>query len=557
LKKISGRLNTVGIFLGPAVFWTGLFALPLFLVFTKAVKNPGELIPVILSPYYLRILWFTVFQAGLSTIFSILLGFPGAYLIGRHLFPGRRLLKSLSTVPFVLPSILVVLGFILVFGNSGLVNTMRKAVVGSEVEPWNILYSLKAIIMAHTFYNFPITLRIVGDAWSALPQSSYKAARSLGSGRLRRFIMIDLPALAPAILTSAIFTFLLCFMSFAVVLVLGGSPEFSTLEVEVYRLVKYQLDFDSGSILALLESMAALILLAVYARMVRKLRRNSQMEANGASARTPTALRGKSVVLALIYLIPTLLFILAPLLSIFAHSFVVRATRLAPLHFSLNHWKRLFGAGEVSGLLPILSALRTVVLGAVVAITTTLTASLAGWYTTNHHGWSVRLLKGMMFLPMGVSSIILGLGLLLMAHWIPANRAVSLVLLMSAHTMIALPFAYRIISGRMREISSRIPQAARAAGAGPIKTLFMIVLPLSRPALVSVSVFTLALSAGELNASLILAPAGFTTLPLAIYRMISAYDIFGASALGTLLIGISALSFLILDRYGGTEYEQL
>jgi len=490
-------------------------------------------------------------------VFSILLGFPGAYLVGRYLFPGRRLLKSLSTVPFVLPSILVVLGFVLVFGNSGLINTMRRAIVGSEVEPWSILYSLKAIIMAHTFYNFPITLRIVGDAWAALPQSSYRAARSLGSGRLRRFVMIDLPALAPAILTSAILTFLLCFMSFAVVLVLGGSPEFSTLEVEVYRLVKQQLDFDSGSILALLESCIALFLLIMYTHLEKKLRRNSRMAAHGSLARQPTILRGKTVVPALIYLMPTLLFILTPLLSIFAHSIVVRATRLAPLHLSLSHWKRLFGAGEVSGLLPVLSALRTLLLGAAVAITTTLTASLAAWYTTTQHGWSARLLRGMMFLPLGVSSIILGLGFLLMSRLIPANRAISLVLLMSAHTMIALPFAYRIISGRLREISFRIPQAARAAGAGPVKTLFMIVLPLSRPALMSVSVFTLALSVGELNASLILAPTQFTTLPLAIFRMINAYDIFGASALGTLLIGVSAMSFLALDRYGRAEYERL
>jgi ABC-type Fe3+ transport system permease subunit len=127
---------------------------------------------------------------------------------------------------------------------------------------------------------------------------------------------------------------------------------------------------------------------------------------------------------------------------------------------------------------------------------------------------------------------------------------VRLVFLTGAHTMIALPFAYRIISGRLKEISIRIPQAARAAGAGPLRTLFSVELPLARSALVSAGIFALAISAGELNATVILAPGSFTTIPLAMYRLIGSYDIFGACAMGTLLIGFSTVGFMALDRYG-------
>jgi thiamine transport system permease protein len=114
----------------------------------------------------------------------------------------------------------------------------------------------------------------------------------------------------------------------------------------------------------------------------------------------------------------------------------------------------------------------------------------------------------------------------------------------------ALPFAYRIISGRLKQISRRIPQAARASGAGSVKSFFTIDLPLARGALVTAAVFTLALSAGELNAAIILAPENFTTITIAIYRMIGSYDISGACALGTVLILISFFSFLLLDKFG-------
>lgn len=550
LKNRGRRPDGTWVLLWPALFWVAAFAIPLIAVALRAANSISELVQLAVSPYYRGLLRFTVKQAGLSTIASVLFGLPGAYYIGRHRFPGRRLLKSISTVPFVLPPILAVLGFILVFGNSGLINSVRVSISGGETAPWKILYSLRAIIMAHVFYNFPLTLRIVGDSWSTLPRSTYNAARSIGAGPLKAFITVDIPGLAPSILTAAVITFLYCFLSFAIILVLGGGPELSTLEVEIYRLIKYQLDFARGSALAIIESLIALGLLAVFAWTDSRLRKKTVDNAMNSGTREPERIGGIKAIPAFIYLVPALFLILAPLLSVVLHSFIVRPTRIASLQFSLGHWIRLWGGGIVSGSVPLLSVLRTLILGVVVAITTTFTASFAGWYTSHRSGRTVRVLEVMLFLPMGVSSVILGLGYLIITDRIPATNFIRLIALVGAHTMIALPFAYHIISGRLKEISPRIPQAARASGAGPLKSLFSVELPLARPALVTAAVFSMAISSGELNATIILAPGDFTTMPLAIYRMIGAYDIFGACALGTVLIGISVISFLTLDRYG-------
>ena len=126
------------------------------------------------------------------------LGLPGAYLVGRCRFPGRRILKLLTTGPFVLPPILAVLGFVMIFGNTGLINSPRRMVPGPEAPPWKMLYSLGVVVTAHVFFNFPLTLRIAGDAFALLPLNEPRAA---------------------------VLTFLYCFMSFAVVLVLGGGAE--------------------------------------------------------------------------------------------------------------------------------------------------------------------------------------------------------------------------------------------------------------------------------------------------------------------------------------------
>lgn len=550
----SRREHSVWILLWPAVFWTAAFGLPLIAVALKAVDSFADLHTISRSSYYRGVLGFTFKQAGLSTFYAVIFGLPGAYFVGRHQFPGRRLLKSIATVPFVLPPILAVLGFILVFGNSGLINSLRSSLGGENTQSWKILYSLQAIIMAHVFYNFPLTLRIVGDAWSSLPQSSYNAARSLGASGFRAFVTVDLPRLAPAILTSAVLTFLYCFLSFAIILVLGGGPELSTLEVEVFRLIKYQLDFSRGSALAVVESIIALVLLAVYALMDSRLRKNIIDDGGDYKKRLPVKLNNWKLLPAILYLIPALFLIVAPLGSVIVQSFVSRPTRSADLQFSLSHWIRLLGGGRVGLSVPMGAVLRTVFLGIIVAFTTTATASFIAWYTAHRSGKRIRILETLLVLPLGVSSVILGLGYLILTNRIPSNSIVRLTTLVCAHTVIALPFAYRIISGRLNEISPRVSQAARVSGAGPFTSLITIELPLARKALVTAAVFSLAISSGELNATIILAPGDFTTMPLAIYRMIGAYDIFGACALGTVLICISVISFLTLDRFGESVY---
>jgi len=550
LRYLHGKLSGAGVLLWPVLLWIAAFALPLVSVALKAAGSVSELTGVIQSPYYRGVLGFSLKQAALSTLFSVLLGLPGAYFIGRHHFPGRKILRSISTVPFVLPSILAVLGFILVFGNSGLINYIRQSAFNGNKEPWKILYSLRAIILAHMFYNFPLTLRIVGDAWYSLPQSKYDAARSLGARPVKAFFTVDFPRLAPAILTSMVITFLYCFLSFAIILVLGGGPQFTTLEVEIYRLIKYQLDFSRGSGLAIVESITALGLLAVYASIDTVLRRRTADDENAVKIRTPGRISGWKTLPALLYLIPALFLIIAPLISIVVYSFLNRATRASGLHLSLTHWRILSGSTRVGVSVPLKAVIRTFILGISVAGITTFTAALAGWYTAHRKGSVVKLIETMLFIPMGVSTVILGLGYLILTNSIPGGKALRLAALTAAHTIMALPFAYRIISGRLKLISPRIPQAARASGAGPISAFFSVELPLARGAIVTAAVFSMALSAGELNATIILAPSGFTTITLAIYRLIGSYDLFGACALGTVLIVISIISFLTLDKYG-------
>ena len=221
---------------------------------------------LVTSSYYRRVFLFTFYQAVLSTLLSLLAGMPGAWLLSHVDFPGKRVVKALTTIPFILPSILVVLGFILFWGRQGVINKALMGLTDTDTPLLDVLYSFKAILLAHIFYNFPIALRLIAAWWQGMPENQAQAARTLGASKLRVFGTVTLPQLVPGLLSAASLIFLYCFMSFAVILVLGGGPRYSTLEVEVYRLIKYSLDFGRGGALALVETGATLFLTYFYIR---------------------------------------------------------------------------------------------------------------------------------------------------------------------------------------------------------------------------------------------------------------------------------------------------
>ncbi len=270
LRKGEFRLLPVSLFLLLS------FYIPVAVILIKGLQNGrGQwslegLREMIVNPYYRRIFLFTFSQALLSTLLSLAAALPGSWLLSHLDFPGKRILKALTTIPFILPSILVVLGFILFWGQQGVVNKTLMALSGKDKPLLNLLYSFKAILLAHVFYNFPIALRLIASWWKGLGEKQQQAARLMGAGRFRIFRTITLPALMPGIISAGSLIFLYCFMSFAVVLVLGGGPRYSTLEVEVYRLIKYSLDFVRGGALALIETAATLLITWLYIRRENK-----------------------------------------------------------------------------------------------------------------------------------------------------------------------------------------------------------------------------------------------------------------------------------------------
>jgi len=215
------------------------------------------------DPWNLRVIAFSLFQAFLSAVLSILVGLPGAWLLTHYNFPGQRWFRLLTYLPFILPSILVVLAMVLFFGNNGWINRGLMALFGTEEPPVQFLYSLSGILIAHVFYNFPIAMKIIGDQWERISEQYLQAARSLGAGNMKRYFRITLPLLLPSIGSAFVLIFLLCMNSFAIILVLGGGIRYTTIEVLIYQLARIELDFSGAASLAFLQGGLSLLGMAI------------------------------------------------------------------------------------------------------------------------------------------------------------------------------------------------------------------------------------------------------------------------------------------------------
>jgi len=551
LKRGELRLLPVVIFL----FLT--FYLPVAILLMRGLRADGNwtfqwLRELFGSGYYRRVFLFTFYQALLSTILSLIAGLPGGWLFSHVDFPGKRVAKALTTIPFILPSILVVLGFILFWGRQGVVNRVLAGLMNKEAPIVDVLYSFKAILLAHVFYNFPIALRLIAAWWEGFPENQVEAARTLGASRLKIFLTVTLPQLLPGLLSAASLIFLYCFMSFAVILVLGGGPRFSTMEVEVYRLIKYSLDFGRGAALALTETVATLFLTFFY---IRKEQKNVYTNSVFRKKTAWRDLEPSQKAGALLYIGLVLLVILGPILTVMVQSFLTRPSRTATAIWSLRWYREMLSPpGGVSGTAILAEAVRNSLgIATTTLILTLIIGAYTSWVLSRHKLKYPGLSESLIMMPMGVSSVVLGIGYL----WLMRNGTFGNIhpvfSIICAHTVIALPFVLRSLTPAMRRIRLDLLDAAKLMGAGGFKRFISIELPLIRPGLISGGAFAFAISLGEINATLILSDAGITTIPIAILRLIGTYKFFSACALGTILILICLLAFTLIDAFDGWE----
>ena len=197
---------------------------------------------------------FTLWQAFLSTVLSLALAVPVARALARRAFPGRRAFVAALGAPFLLPVIVAVMALLSVFGRNGLVSSGLAAL---GLGPFSI-YGLSGILLAHVFLNLPLALRMLLHGWEAIPAERFRLAASLDALPGATWRLVERPMLAANLPGAGLAILLICLSSFTVVLVLGGGPRATTLELALYQAFRMEFDLAHAGALGLLQAALAL-----------------------------------------------------------------------------------------------------------------------------------------------------------------------------------------------------------------------------------------------------------------------------------------------------------
>lgn len=547
--------QALALWLLPLAFLLIFFFLPLGRIFGVAGQG---LLQTGLSPAagerLLRALGFTFYQAALSTLLTVLVGLPGAFVFARFNFPGKRLLRLLSTLPFILPTVVVAAAFNALIGPRGWFNLLAMAWFNLPAPPLNLLNSLAAILLAHVFYNTTIILRVVGSAWEQLDPRLEAAARVLGASPWRAFSEVTLPLLRPALLAAALLVFLFDFTSFGVILLLGG-PRFATLEVEIYIQALHLLNLPLAGLLSLVQLLCTLLLTVIYTRAASRLNIPLTPRLRGEGAAAPQTLRQKVLVGAVVVMLFTLLVL--PLAALAARS----VARLEPARgqrgsfesgLTLDYYRELFinRRGSLFYVPPIQAA-RNSLLYAGLTVGLSLGLGLPAAAALSRRSALNRILDPLLMLPLGASAVTLGLGFILTFNRPPLEARSFPLLIPIAHSLVAFPFVVRTLTPVLNSIPINLRQAAAVLGASPFRVWLEVDLPiLARAALVA-AIFSFTISLGEFGATSFLARPEFPTLPVAIFRFISqpgGLNYGQALAMSTLLLAVCGLGIALLER---------
>ena len=489
----------------PAAALVGLFFILPLVVLTIDGLTVGDMGRVIGEALSSEVWWFTTWQAMVSSMTTMLVAMPATWLIARHDFRGRRVLVALLTLPFLLPTVVVGVAFLAIL-------------------PSNVHYTAIAVIVAHTYFNVAVFVRVVGPVWAGLPDSLLHAAHSLGASPLVAFRTITLPLIRRALVSALGITFLFCFTSYGVVRILGG-PRLATVETEIYLRAVALGDISTAIALGILQ----MIFLALVALVISRLGGSRQF----ALGHVATQRRTNRLVapLTTIYTIA----IMAPLVVVFMRSLVVNGS------LSWSGWEQVFTGKFGNAVIQSLefaaaAALLTVVIGYGVA------------HTIVHR--RLHILETASATTLTVSSVTLGLALIVTFDTPPFDLRSWWLITPIAHSLVALPIVVRTITPVVAAVPPGLGHAAATLGASPARSWRGVQWPLVRPAVLAAAAMAFAVSAGEFGATSFLTRRSSETMPVAIDRLLGRpgdVNQLGAYAMSSLLIVVCIAAVALLD----------
>lgn len=513
---------------------------------------------------------FTLLESLFSVILTLIIGLPLAWQLGRYEWKHISIIRSLISIPFVMPAIVAAMGFLALIDQGGPLDKIgidlrtESGIIGniSSVTGIENTGHFIALIIAHAWFNISLVVRMVEPTLSTMDPRWEEQIRLLpaGSSRLGRVKNLWLPFIGPAIACASALCFVFSFTSFALVKWL--TPTKSTLESLMADsggtagIYNYRIDTSEIVLAVCLVQLIILVTaLAITSRLQRKhsLRHAIVSELSARKSRGKASFFGKAV------LIGGLIFTLLPLILVAISSFVVRTVKNGTISsdFTLDAWKNAWQGDNSTLSIP--EALSN---SLIYALITLIFSIIIGWIIASsinrlENSGNMKLAKivDMISLaPLAISAVMIGLGILLgILRWNPAMFNWFLIPVIP-HVLLTTPFVVRVMLPAIRSLDISFEEQAKMLGLSPTKVWIHSRLSFLLGPLAVSSSLTIAFSLGEFGATWILVRSGsWDTLSILVDQLMGqpkfnplVYPMAMASA--TVLMALTFVLFLLAEK---------
>ena len=479
---------------------------------------------------------------------AALVGFLIAWLLIRIRIPGGRYIEFALWMAFFVPLLPVTLSWILLLNpHYGLINQLLMTLPYVTAPPFDV-YSIGGILWVHIVASsVPVMVLLLGPAVRQLDASFEEVGRVCGSGPFAVFRTITLPILAPAILTGTLAGFIKSLEAFEVEQLLGRPANIYVYSTRIYDLVSWEPPKFASAMALSTFVLIVLLLIAVTYQYFGRRGDFATILGRGAGFQQLRIGRLRWLIAAALWLLVAIA-LLIPLLMLVCGSFMKLFgffTIAAP--FTALHWQEVLGD-------PIFvrSLANSLVFSSGAGLGGVLVYSLLAYLVVRSRLPGRRAIELLAWLPWSIPGILLGVSVLWLILASPAlsffyGSLTSMVLIMIIAQM---PIGVHMMKTSMRQIAIELEHSSRVCGAGAIRTLRSIVLPLIRPMLVSIFVIVFISALRDISTIIFLGSARSLTLSLLMMQFASSSNLEASAVIGVITTAIVVVVALVARRFG-------
>ncbi len=419
------------------------------------------------------------------------------------------------------------------FGRSGWVTYLYQKLGGEGmlIDP----YSMAGIVLVQVFFFFPYALWPMVAAFKVSDISLEEASLNLGAKNWFTFIFVTFPLAIPGVISSALLIFTVSFSDFGTPIILAPK-EMNLLVVEAYREIAGFFNWGGAAILTVI-----MVLVAAFFFWLQHLFTKGKNYGSVSGKPKQQKLndsKGLTRTLS-VYSFVLVLFPLLAMLSILMQSLATTwGKNPLPNGYTLDHYKTIFTSSLGNIQNSIVLALGALVLSVVIA-------TFVSYFVVRQNS---NKLDFMTSIPLVVPGIAFGIALIQTFNTAPLHLTGTAVLLIVAYTIRRLPYMVRSTMGTMRAIKQDIEEAAVNLGATPLTAAATIIGPLMLPGIAAGSILVFITVIKETSISILLAPADWAPMSLAIFQNILRGEYYTAAAMSVVLVIIVLLLQAIANR---------